>query len=87
VAPITSTIHGSVSEVLVGGAAYELDWRNFNAGSRADINVNGFLGRTSQPAASSGNYVEMTATVVAHELGRMDTRQGTYDVPVTSTSP
>ena len=59
------------NEVLAGGAAYELDWRNANAGSRADVNVNPFLGRTGQPAASPENFIALTATVAAHELGHL----------------
>jgi Ca2+-binding RTX toxin-like protein len=59
------------NEPLVGGLAHELDWRNFNAASLAEVNVNGFLGRRNQPAASSDNYVALTTTVVAHEFGHL----------------
>ncbi len=59
------------NEVLVGGVARELDWRNFNPGSLAAVNVNAFLGKRGQPAGSSANFVAMTATVMAHEVGHL----------------
>ncbi len=59
------------NEPLVGGAAGELDWRNYNPGSVAAVNVNDFLGRRGQPAASYANFVALTTTVIAHELGHL----------------
>ena len=59
------------SAVLVGGEAGELDWRNQNPASQAGVNVNGFLGRKGQPAATSANYVALTSEVAAHELGHL----------------
>ena len=35
------------------------------------MNVNGFLGRRNQPAATTDNYVALTAEVSAHELGHL----------------
>jgi VCBS repeat-containing protein len=62
---------GQPENPLVGGEADELDWRNTDATSRAGINVNGFLGRRNQPAATSDNYIALTADVSAHELGHL----------------
>ncbi|MGE0761233.1 MAG: PKD domain-containing protein, partial [Pirellulaceae bacterium] len=59
------------NEALVAGEAAELDWRNANASSRANINVNAFLGRRGQPAATSENYVGLTSTIIAHELAHL----------------
>lgn len=56
---------------LVAGEAFELDWRNVNPTSRANINVNAFLGRRGQPAATSENYIGLTVTVIAHELAHL----------------
>ena len=69
---ILVNVGGSASsEALVGGQAAELDWRSINLASSAAINVNGFLGRKGQPAATSANYVALTSTIVAHELGHL----------------
>ncbi len=59
------------TEALIAGLAFELDWRNVNAASRANINLNGFLGGPGQPAASSANYVALASTVAAHEIGHL----------------
>ena len=62
---------GDENEVLVGGVAKELDWRNFDPGSIAAVNVNDFLGRSGRPAASSSNFIDMTSTIIAHEVGHL----------------
>jgi Ca2+-binding RTX toxin-like protein len=54
-----------------GGQADELDWRNVNPGGTAAIDVNGLLGGDGQPEASSPNFVALSATVAAHELGHL----------------
>ena len=61
----------SANEVLVAGRAFELDWRNSNAASRAEVNVNGFLGRRGRPEGSSTNFVSLTTNIIAHELGHL----------------
>ena len=35
------------------------------------MNINAFLGHKSQPAASPENFIALTATVAAHELGHL----------------
>jgi Ca2+-binding RTX toxin-like protein len=67
----TMVFNSGEAEALIAGLAEELDWRNVNAASRAEVNVNGFLGRPGQPAATSANYVALTFTVTAHELGHL----------------
>src|SRR4029077_11599757 len=52
-----------------GGLSSELDFRNLNLSSTAAIDVNGLLGGPGQPAATSADYVAMSATIGAHELG------------------
>mgnify|MGYP000210921478 CR=1 FL=1 len=46
----------SKNELLIGGQAYEIDWRNVNTASRADINVN---------APSSLNVATLAVTAAA----------------------
>ncbi|MCS6978295.1 MAG: tandem-95 repeat protein [Gemmatales bacterium] len=67
----TLLINGSDSEALIGGIAEELDWRNTSRGATASVNVNGYLGRFNRPPATSENFVALTATVAAHELGHL----------------
>ena len=67
----TVVLNAGEAEALVGGVSDELDWRNLDAASQARINVNGFLGRKGQPAATSANYVALTFTVTAHEIGHL----------------
>jgi hypothetical protein len=52
-----------------GGLASEIDLRNLNLSATAAIDVNGLLGGPGEPAATSANYIAMTATIAAHELG------------------
>ena len=63
------TFNAGESEALVAGAVDELDWRNSRANSQAYVNVNGFLGRRGQPAASSENYIGLSANIAIHEIG------------------
>jgi VCBS repeat-containing protein len=67
----TLQINAGDAEGLIGGRAAELDWRNTSLASGASVDVNGFLGRYNRPAATSANYVGLTATVLAHELGHL----------------
>ena len=67
----TVVVNAGEAEALVGGISDELDWRNEDAASRAQVNINGFLGRKGQPAATSQNYVNLTFTVMAHEIGHL----------------
>jgi hypothetical protein len=52
-----------------GGFSNEIDFRNLNLSDYADIDVNGLLGGTGQPAATSADFISLTATICAHELG------------------
>ena len=55
----------------IGGEANELDFRNLYHSDRGTVDVNTLLGGPGQPAATSTNFVGLTATVAAHELGHM----------------
>ena len=54
-----------------GGQSDEFDYRNVNLGGTAAIDVNGFLGGPFQPSDTSDNFVAMSATIRAHELGHL----------------
>ncbi|MFO0908083.1 MAG: calcium-binding protein [Isosphaeraceae bacterium] len=56
---------------LEGGISSQLDWRNLALTDVALINVNGLLGHAGQPPATTANFVSLTTTVAAHELGHM----------------
>ncbi len=56
---------------LEGGIGDEIDWRNVDPTDDASINVNGLLGHAGQPAADSADFIGMTITVSAHELGHL----------------
>ena len=49
----TVILNAGESEALVGGVSDEVDWRNTDAASRAQINVNGFLSPGRPTAANS----------------------------------
>ncbi len=54
-----------------GGQSDEIDFRNLNLGGTAAIDVNDLLGGLNQPPASVANFVFLSATVGAHELGHL----------------
>ncbi|MDB5349626.1 MAG: cya 2 [Planctomycetota bacterium] len=56
---------------LEGGVSDAIDWRNLDHDDVASINVNGLLGHDGQPAATSDDFVALTITVAAHELGHL----------------
>jgi Ca2+-binding RTX toxin-like protein len=71
---------------LEGGISSELDWRNLDiAGTTtlsdrhlevlprdsAGVNVNNFLGGPGEPASTSGDFIGLSATIAAHELGHL----------------
>ncbi len=56
---------------LEGGIADEIDFRNLNHDDSASVNVNGLLGHEGQPLANDADFIGMTTTVVAHELGHL----------------
>jgi hypothetical protein len=56
---------------LEGGIVGHIDWRNLDPNDIAAVNVNGLLGRAGQPAATSADFVAMSVTVAAHELGHL----------------
>ena len=71
---------------LEGGSATGIDWRDIDiAGSTtltttglqvtppdtAEVNVNNLLGSPGEPAATSSDFVALSATIAAHELGHL----------------
>ena len=71
---------------LEGGIATGIDWRDMDiAGStslteaglqvtapdQAGVNVNDLLGSPGEPAATSADFVGLSATIAAHELGHL----------------
>ena len=71
---------------LEGGSATGIDWRDVDiAGSAtltatglqvtapdtAEVNVNSLLGSPGEPAATSADFVALSATIAAHELGHL----------------
>ena len=69
-----------------GGLADEVDFRNLNLGLNATVDINNLLGGFGgSPPATSANFVELTAKVVAHELGHlMGLRHGDAYGPIGS---
>ncbi len=70
--------HSFVSVVMndgpgggIGGESNELDFRNLQRQSHISINVNELLGGDGQPEATSENFVKLSDTVIAHELGHL----------------
>lgn len=86
----TRPIFGSFTTLLfneppTGGLADEIDFRNINLGLMATIDVNSLLGGAGEPAATSQNFVELSAKVAAHELGHlMGLRHGDAYGPIGS---
>ena len=71
---------------LEGGVVNNIDWRDlqvqnsvsFDAsglhstpGDVATVSVNGLLGHAGQPTATSDNFIALSATIAAHELGHL----------------
>jgi Ca2+-binding RTX toxin-like protein len=56
---------------IAGGIASEKDFRNVNLGGTASIEVNQLLGGLGEPSATSANFIALSATVGAHELGHL----------------
>ena len=71
---------------LEGGISTSIDWRDLDvAGSttltaaglqitppdQASVNVNNLLGGAGEPAATSADFIALTATIAAHELGHL----------------
>ena len=71
---------------LEGGIATEIDWRDLDISGTTSltaaglavvppdsggVNVNNFLGGPGQPAASSADFIGLSATIAAHELGHL----------------
>ena len=54
-----------------GGESSQVDYRNTNLGGWATVQVNGLLGGTGQPAATSDNFVTGSVWTAAHELGHL----------------
>ena len=71
---------------LEGGIATEIDWRDLDISGTtsltaagldvtppdtAGVNVNNLLGGPGEPAATSDDFVGLSATIAAHELGHL----------------
>ncbi len=71
---------------LEGGVATGIDWRDLDiagsttlteqgfqitAADQAGVNVNELLGSPGEPAATSADFVGLSATIAAHELGHL----------------
>jgi Ca2+-binding RTX toxin-like protein len=71
---------------LEGGSSTSIDWRDldisgstsltadglqFTPADTASVNVNNLLGSPGEPAATSADFVELSATIAAHELGHL----------------
>ncbi len=54
---------------LAGGQASEIDFRNLNLAAEVRVNINEFLGGPGDPPDTSENFIGLTATVAAHEIG------------------
>ncbi len=69
-----------------GGSATGIDWRDLDIsaittlaaggleiipGDTASVNVNSLLGQAGEPDATSADYVALSATIAAHELGHL----------------
>jgi Ca2+-binding RTX toxin-like protein len=54
-----------------GGEASELDFGNLNLGGGGTIDVVPLLGDAGQPAATSADYVALSAEIAAHETGHL----------------
>ncbi len=82
----TITFNDPVLVGLEGGVASEIDWRNLDISGTATlsaaglvvvpadsggVNVNNFLGGPGEPAATSSDFVGLSATIAAHELGHL----------------
>jgi Ca2+-binding RTX toxin-like protein len=52
-----------------GGFSDEIDFRNISRSSRVILDVNGLLGGPGQPSATSENFVSLSTTIAAHEVG------------------
>ncbi len=82
----TITFNDPVLVGLEGGIASEIDWRELDISGTtiltasgllvipadsAAVNVNNFLGAPGEPAATSADFVGISATIAAHELGHL----------------
>jgi Ca2+-binding RTX toxin-like protein len=54
-----------------GGSSTDLDFRQLNYGGEAFVNITPLLGGTGEPAATSDNFIGLTSTVAAHEVGHL----------------
>ncbi len=82
----TITFNDPVLVGLEGGIATEIDWRDLDVAGTTmltssglvvvppdagGVNVNNFLGAPGEPAATSANFVGLSSTIAAHELGHL----------------
>ena len=69
VTPMAADANG-VLQPSSGGESNEIDFRNLNLNTFMIVDVNGFLGGGSnQVPATDANWINLTVTVTAHELG------------------
>ncbi len=82
----TITFNDPVLVGLEGGVATGIDWRDLDISGTTiltsaglvvvpvdsgGVNVNNFLGGPGEPAATSADFVGLSATIAAHELGHL----------------
>ncbi len=82
----TITFNDPVLVGLEGGISSEIDWRDLDISGVATlsssgpefvpadsggVNVNNFLGGPGEPAATSADFIGLSATIAAHELGHL----------------
>ena len=85
--PYTTIVFNDPTLVgLEGGVATEIDWRDLDISGTTTltayglevvppdsggVNVNNFLGGPGEPAATSADFIGLSATIAAHELGHL----------------
>ncbi len=63
---------GSAGNLIVGGRAERLGWRELVGSGVVSVNVNAFLGETGNKLpGTSENFIALSSTVAAHELAHM----------------
>jgi hypothetical protein len=64
------TAIGTDGKPFSGGQSNEIDYRNLNQNTSMEVDVNGVLGvGLGQVTDTDANWINLTATVTAHELG------------------
>ncbi len=69
--PFVTLYFNVVAGEYLGGEATELDWRDLHRGGSSAVDVSQFLGGKNQPEATTTNFINLSATIAAHELGHL----------------